>query len=78
MSNLERTGVLDRRTTHNDFGDFVRCCNCGRIMLVDIEEYVCPECQEVDTFMWEDIDYEEVSDDFFLDNKDYILIDVEE
>lgn len=29
-----------------DLGDFVTCCNCGRIMLVNVGTNVCPECNE--------------------------------
>lgn len=81
MANLEsnKTAVLDRRTNDNtsiEFGDFVSCCNCGRIMLVNIGTHRCPECEE-ETLTWEDDEHTEVSDDFFEQNDTYLLTDTE-
>lgn len=79
MTKLIKTVVLDRRTKENssiDSGDFITCCNCGRTMLVNIGTEKCPECDE-ETLMWEDKDNEEVSDDYFYNNGDYVLADTE-
>ena len=74
--------VLDRRTSNNhsadNFGDFVYCCNCGRTILVDLGTQKCPECGGEETFMWADENNQEVDEDFFSENKDYILADKEE
>lgn len=79
MANLIKTVVLDRRTNENsslNLGDFVSCCNCGRTMLVNIGTNKCPECDE-ESLVWEDKDNQEVSDDFFYSNEDYVLVDIE-
>lgn len=72
--------VLDRRTSNNqstdNLGDFVYCCNCGRTMLVDLGTQKCPECGE-ETLMWADENNKEVDEDFFSENGDYILADIE-
>ena len=73
-----REVVLDERTDANislDKGDFVRCVNCGRLMLVDVGETFCPECCK-DNLMWVSDNKEEISDDFFNDNDNYTLVDV--
>lgn len=79
MTNLIKTVVLDRRASENsslESGDFVTCCNCGRIMLVNIGTEICPECDEK-SLTWEDNDNEEVSEDFFYNNEKYVLADIE-
>lgn len=79
MANLIKTVVLDRRTSKNqsfEYGDFVTCCNCGRTMLVNIGTDKCPECGE-ESLMWKDRDNEEISDDYFYNNDNYILADTE-
>lgn len=72
--------VLDRRTSNNqstdNLGDFVYCCNCGRTMLVDLGTQKCPKCGE-ETLMWADENNKEVDEDFFSENGDYILADIE-
>lgn len=78
MANLIKTAVLDKRTEENtswEYGDFVFCTNCGKVMVVNIGVDRCPECGEV-ALMWEDstCDNQEVSDEFFDNNKDYVLI----
>ena len=75
MAKLIKTVVLDRRTEKNtslEYGDFVTCCNCGKTMIVNIGTEKCPECNK-ESLMWETFDNQEVSDDFFYNNKDYIL-----
>lgn len=50
MANLSKSVVLDRRTSKNssvDVGNFVKCCNCGRTMFVNIGTEVCPECVQL-------------------------------
>ena len=79
MANLIKTVVLDRRTEQNtdwEYGDFVSCTNCGKTMVVNIGTEKCPECGEV-ALMWEDstCEHQEVSDEFFYNNENYILID---
>lgn len=79
MSKLIKSVVLDRRTENNssfDFGDFVFCCNCGRTMLVDVGTEQCPECDKK-SLQWEDEDNQEVTDEFFYNNSDYVLADTE-
>ena len=76
MANLIKTAVLDKRTEENtsgEYGDFVFCTNCGKTMVVNIGTEKCPECGEV-ALMWENSKEQEVSDEFFDNNKDYILI----
>lgn len=77
MANLIKTAVLDRRTEKNaslEYGDFVFCTNCGKTMVVNIGMEKCPECNEK-SLMWESSNNQEVSDEFFYNNKDYVLID---
>ena len=79
MANLIKIVVLDRMTNENsslNLGDFVSCCNCGRTMLVNIGTDKCLECDE-ESLVWEDKDNQEVSDDFFYSNEDYVLVDIE-
>lgn len=75
MANLIKTVVLDRSTNENsslNLCDFVTCCNCGKTMLVNVGTEKCPECDEK-SLVWEDKDNQEVSDEFFYNNKDYVL-----
>lgn len=77
MANLIKTAVLDKRTEENtsgEYGDFVFCTNCGKIMVVNIGTEKCPECSEV-ALMWENSKEQEVSDEFFFGNEDYVLVD---
>ena len=79
MTNLIKIVVLDKRTSKNsslESGDFVTCCNCGRTMLVNIGTDICPECN-AKSLTWEDNNNEEVSEDFFYNNGDYVLVDTE-
>lgn len=79
MGNLIKTVVLDRRTEENtsfDRGDFVFCTNCGETMVVNIGVDRCPECNEK-TLMWESSENQEVSDEFFDNNENYVLVDIE-
>lgn len=74
---LSKHVVLDRRTKYkSEYGDFVKCCNCGRIMYVDTGLEFCPECEE-ETLTWQDEESQEVSYNFFDDNEEYVLVDVE-
>lgn len=76
---MTKTIVLDRRTSKNsslEYGDFVACCNCGKTMLVDIMIDKCPECDK-EALTWADEKNQEVSDDFFYDNEEYMLVDTE-
>ena len=41
-------------TNGSDIGDLVQCCNCGKIMLVNSGEEICPECNEDGTLKWLD------------------------
>ena len=75
MVNLTNIVVLDKRTNENpslDHGDFVVCCNCGKTMLADIGTENCPICGK-ETLEWADDEDEEVSEDFFSNNKKYML-----
>lgn len=76
---MTKTIVLDRRTSKNsslEYGDFVACCNCGKTMLVDIMIDKCPECDK-ETLTWADEKNQEVSDNFFYNNEEYMLADTE-
>ena len=50
----EKIVALDRVSDGEKYGDLVQCSNCGRTMLVDIGEEICPECNENGTLMWVD------------------------
>ena len=79
MGNLIKTVVLDRRTEENtsfDGGDFVFCTNCGKTMVVNIGVDRCPECNE-EALMWESSENQEVSDEFFYNNENYVLVNTE-
>jgi hypothetical protein len=74
-----RDVVLDERTDANislDKGDFVKCIDCGRLMLVNVGEGICPECCG-DNLIWASDNKEEISEDFFNDNDKYTLVDME-
>ena len=43
-------------------------------MIVNIGTEKCPKCNK-ESLMWETFNNQEVSDDFFYNNKDYILSD---
>ena len=79
MGKLIKTVVLDERTEENmslQYGDFVTCCNCGKTMIVNIGTEKCPKCNKK-SLMWESPDNQEISEDFFYGNEDYVLINVE-
>lgn len=61
MSDLISTD-LQRTTKHNpsDYGDFVKCTNCGNTMLVDLGEERCPECGTDGSLMWADEELQEL------------------
>ena len=46
MDDVEETNVLYKVSGDNqgEHGDFVKCVNCGKLMLVNIGEDNCPEC----------------------------------
>lgn len=74
--------VLDRVTDENvsEYCDFVECFNCGRRMLVDLGEDICPECDCKGTLSWaedgfEEINYDNASD--VLAGMGYLLCDIE-
>lgn len=75
--------VIDKRTGSNpsidNYGDFVRCCNCGRSMVVDLREDKCPYCK-TETLKWEEETNEnqEVDEDFFKGNDRYSLVSEED
>lgn len=77
---MKKIVVLDRRTSNNQsitHGDFCKCMNCGRTMLLDIGTDVCPECEQ-EMLSWVDDNHQEISEDFFYNNKEYILCDTED
>lgn len=39
---------------HEDFGDYVRCCDCGKLMVVKCGTDDCPSCKSIGTLMWAD------------------------
>lgn len=57
--------------------DFVACCNCDTVMLVDRGSDVCPVCEE-QTLCWEDEDNFEIEYDIAerkLNEFGYLLCD---
>lgn len=50
--------ILNRITNNAKTGDLVRCCNCEKVMLVDIGEEICPECHKNGTMQWIDEEQE--------------------
>ena len=74
MRNFIKIAAFDKRTNANlslEYGDFVVCRNCGKTMLVNIGTEICPICDR-ETLEWVDGN-EEVSEDFFSNNKQYML-----
>lgn len=74
--------VLDRVTSRNEseYCDFVVCNNCGRTMLVNHGEDICPECDCEGTFSWAEEDFEEIIYDNapdLLAGMCYLLCDTE-
>lgn len=67
--------VLDCRTSDNssldNYGDFVRCTNCGKLMLVDLREEICPECCTDGSLMW--VDEIQEHDEVSLEEAGYLL-----
>ena len=60
--------------------DFVICNNCGRLMLVNLGEDTCPECDCKETFSWANEDSKEMSYENAADllvKMGYILSDTE-
>ena len=57
--------VLDMVTNENtsEYCDFVKCCNCDRVMLVNLGEDICPECDCKGTLSWMEEDFEEINYD---------------
>lgn len=37
---------------HEEYGDYVRCCDCGRLMVVKCGTDDCPSCHSIGTLMW--------------------------
>ncbi len=50
----EKIIALDRMTDGREYGDLVQCSNCGRVMLVNKGEKICPCCDENGSLMWVD------------------------
>lgn len=78
----EKEVVLDRVTNKNtsECCDFVICNNCGRLMLVNLGEDTCPECDCKETFSWANDDSKEMSYENAADllvKMGYILSDTE-
>ena len=74
--------VLDRVTSRNEseYCDFVVCNNCGRTMLVNHGEDICPECDCEGTLSWVEEDFEEILYDNapdLLAGMCYLLCDTE-
>lgn len=71
------TKVLDKRDSSNKSykGNFVRCSNCGRVMLTNVNIEACPVCG-METLRWEADEYDvyEVDESYFEDNDDYVLV----
>ena len=68
----EKIIALDRVSNGKEYGDLVQCNNCGRVMLVNLGEETCPECDAEGSFEWVD-DKQEYS---IYDNS-LLLVDVE-
>lgn len=37
---------------HDEMGDYVRCCDCEKIMVVKCGTDDCPACGSIGTLMW--------------------------
>ena len=46
---------------HDDVGDFVKCCDCGRQLVVKHGVDDCPACGAIGTLVWADPDVREVN-----------------
>ena len=39
---------------HEERGDYVKCCDCGKVMVVKYGAEDCPSCGSIGTLMWAD------------------------
>jgi len=46
---------------HMEIGDYVKCCDCGKLMLVKCGIEDCPSCGSIGTLMWADENEKEVN-----------------
>ena len=46
---------------HDEYGDFVKCCDCGKLMVVKCGAEDCPSCGSIGSLMWADDKEKEVA-----------------
>lgn len=69
----EKIIALDRVSQGNEYGDLVKCMNCGRVILVNSGTETCPECDESGTLSWVD----DRKQEYRIDDPELLLVDVE-
>ena len=42
--------IIDIRVYKNKTGNIVKCCKCGKVMLIDTGAKTCPYCNAYDMF----------------------------
>lgn len=51
---------MEKLISYVDFGDFVKCCNCGQLMLLPIGAEICPRCHTEGYLSWVDYENQEI------------------
>lgn len=48
--NMIKNKIIDIRVYKNETGKIVKCCKCGKVMLIDTGAKTCPYCNAYDMF----------------------------
>lgn len=67
---------MEKLISYVDFGDFVKCCYCGTLMLVPLYAEICPHCHTEGYLSWVDDDNQEMSSEDLKDK--YNVVDEDE
>lgn len=67
---------MEKLISYVDFGDFVKCCYCGTLMLVPLYAEICPHCHTEGCLSWVDDDNQEMSSEDLEDK--YNVVDEDE
>ena len=67
---------MEKLISYVDFGDFVKCCYCGTLMLVPLYAEICPHCHTEGYLSWVD-DYNQEMSSEDLEDK-YNVVDEDE
>lgn len=67
---------METLISYVDFGDFVKCCYCGTLMLVPLYTEICPHCHTEGYLSWVDDDNQEMSSEDLEDK--YNVVDEDE